>query len=87
MLTGAFADTVEASPTDAFQAQAVSLRPRRRGAAGSAISTAAGNDRIAARNGLRDTIDCGVGVDRAVVDHFDRLSGCERVERPPVPAG
>ena len=87
VLTGAFADTVEASPTDAFKAQAVSLRPRRRGAAGSAISTAAGNDRIAARNGLRDTIDCGVGVDWAVVDHFDRLSGCERVERPPVPAG
>jgi hypothetical protein len=41
-----------------------------------------GNDTIHARDGERDTIECGWGDDRAVVDRLDRvLRGCERVER------
>jgi uncharacterized repeat protein (TIGR01451 family) len=41
-----------------------------------------GNDTILARDGERDTIDCGPGRDRAVVDRLDRgLRGCERVAR------
>lgn len=41
-----------------------------------------GNDTILARDGERDTVECGWGDDRAVVDRLDRvLLGCERVER------
>jgi hypothetical protein len=39
-----------------------------------------GNDTIFARDGERDTIECGWGEDRAVVDRIDRvLRGCEHV--------
>ena len=41
-----------------------------------------GNDTIYARDGQPDVIDCGVGVDRAVVDAVDTVSSCEKVERP-----
>ncbi len=39
-----------------------------------------GNDTILARDGEADSIDCGVGTDRAVVDAVDTLSNCETVE-------
>ena len=38
-----------------------------------------GNDSIAARNGERDRIVCGIGRDRVRADRFDRLNGCESV--------
>jgi Tol biopolymer transport system component len=42
---------------------------------------AAGDDRIYARDGVVDLVDGGPGVDRAVVDAADRVSGVERVDR------
>jgi Ca2+-binding RTX toxin-like protein len=41
----------------------------------------AGNDVISARDGSRDVIDCGAGLDRVTADRRDRLRGCERVSR------
>ena len=40
-----------------------------------------GNDTIAARDGSRDVIDCGAGLDRVTADRRDRVRGCERVSR------
>jgi len=40
-----------------------------------------GNDRIEARDGEIDTIDCGVGEDTAVVDAGDVVANCETVQR------
>ncbi len=39
-----------------------------------------GNDVINARDGEADTIDCGVGTDRAVVDAIDVVANCESVD-------
>jgi hypothetical protein len=41
----------------------------------------AGNDVVSARDGSRDVIDCGAGLDRVTADRRDRLRGCERVSR------
>jgi hypothetical protein len=41
----------------------------------------AGNDVISARDGSRDVIDCGAGLDRVTADRRDRVRGCERVSR------
>jgi hypothetical protein len=41
-----------------------------------------GNDVISARDGENDSIDCGPGHDRALVDRGDRVRRCERVLRP-----
>jgi Tol biopolymer transport system component len=40
-----------------------------------------GNDRVNARNGRRELINCGTGRDTARVDRRDRVRGCERVRR------
>jgi uncharacterized protein DUF11/hemolysin type calcium-binding protein len=40
-----------------------------------------GNDTISARDGSRDVIDCGAGLDRVTADRRDRLRACERVSR------
>jgi uncharacterized repeat protein (TIGR01451 family) len=40
-----------------------------------------GNDAISARDGSRDVIDCGAGLDRVTADRRDRVRGCERVSR------
>ena len=40
-----------------------------------------GNDVISARDGSRDVIECGAGLDRVTADRRDRLRGCERVTR------
>ncbi len=40
-----------------------------------------GDDRIKARNGLREQVRCGPGEDTARVDRNDRLRGCEHVAR------
>lgn len=38
-----------------------------------------GNDTIEARDGEKDTIDCGPGADTAYVDAIDAVAGCESV--------
>src|SRR4051812_19626892 len=41
-----------------------------------------GNDLIRARDGLADSVDCGVGADTAVVDAADVVAAsCESVDR------
>lgn len=45
-----------------------------------------GNDVIDTRDGEADTVDCGVGVDRAVIDAVDTVSGCESVDAAAAPA-
>ncbi|HEX2232021.1 MAG TPA: DUF4394 domain-containing protein [Thermoleophilaceae bacterium] len=40
-----------------------------------------GNDTLQARNRRVETVNCGPGRDRAVVDRRDRTRGCERVSR------
>jgi Ca2+-binding RTX toxin-like protein len=43
----------------------------------------AGNDTVSARNGKRETVDCGSGKrDKATVDRRDKVRGCEKVRRP-----
>ena len=39
-----------------------------------------GNDTVYARDGEADTIDCGIGADRAVVDTIDTHANCETVD-------
>jgi Ca2+-binding RTX toxin-like protein len=41
----------------------------------------AGGDVIVAANGRSETVKCGSGRDRAVVDRSDTVTGCERVRR------
>ena len=41
-----------------------------------------GNDVVHARDGEADTIDCGVGTDKAIVDRIDTVSECEEVDVP-----
>jgi Ca2+-binding RTX toxin-like protein len=41
----------------------------------------AGNDVISARDGARDVIDRGAGLDRVAADRRDPLRRCERVSR------
>lgn len=49
------------------------------------LSGGPGDDLIIARDKTRDTIFCGAGRDRAVVDATDRVFGdCDEVERPRV---
>ncbi len=47
----------------------------------------AGSDTIKAADGERDVVDCGGGRDRAVVDSFDKTTGCEVVETPSASTG
>jgi Ca2+-binding RTX toxin-like protein len=42
----------------------------------------AGNDSLSAKNGAKETVDCGAGKkDRATVDRGDKVKGCEKVKR------
>lgn len=43
-------------------------------------NAAVGNDTVFARDGEADSITCGVGADRAVVDPIDTVAACETVE-------
>ncbi|MCA1587134.1 MAG: hypothetical protein LC744_00150 [Chloroflexi bacterium] len=46
------------------------------------FSGGSGNDVISARDGRRDTVNCGTGRDRVTADRRDRVSrNCERVRR------
>lgn len=52
------------------------------GSGGDRFSGGSGADRISARDGIRDTINCGSGRDRVTADRRDRVSrNCERVSR------
>ena len=51
------------------------------GAGADAFFGGAGDDTILARDGVRESIDCGPGRDTATVDRVDRLKGCEKVRR------
>lgn len=44
------------------------------------VDAGPGDDRITARDGSQDRIECGPGVDTAIVDEFDVTSGCETVD-------
>jgi Ca2+-binding RTX toxin-like protein len=44
-----------------------------------------GNDTIHARDGERDSIECGVGEDKVIADAQDVVSNCETIDRGPVP--
>jgi Ca2+-binding RTX toxin-like protein len=46
------------------------------------ISANAGDDLVLARDGERDSISCGDGLDRVVADARDRTRGCEQVLLP-----
>jgi Ca2+-binding RTX toxin-like protein len=44
-------------------------------------SGGAGNDRVNARNGKKETVNCGTGKsDKATVDKADKVKGCEQVK-------
>jgi len=51
------------------------------GPGANAYDAGAGRDLVRARNGVRETIRCGPGVDTARVDRRDRVFGCEHVSR------
>jgi phospholipase C len=52
------------------------------GAGTNSYDGGSGDDTINARNGKRETVDCGPGKrDLAIVDKADRVKGCERVRR------
>jgi hypothetical protein len=40
-----------------------------------------GNDVVFVRDGRRDVVSCGEGVDLVMADQLDELAGCERIER------
>ncbi len=44
------------------------------------VDAGPGDDRVTARDGAQDRIECGPGVDTAVVDEFDVVAGCEAVD-------
>ncbi len=43
------------------------------------MNAGSGNDRIDARGGGADLINCGSGRDTALIDRDDATRGCERV--------
>ena len=45
-----------------------------------------GSDTILSADGQRDTVDCGVGVDKVTSDAIDVLKGCESISTPLSPA-
>ena len=54
----------------------------RSGAAVDVYKGGPGNDTIRARNGKKETVDCGSGRrDSATIDRADRVKGCEKVRR------
>jgi hypothetical protein len=51
------------------------------GAGSDELYGGAGNDRVVARDGRRDSVDCGAGDDVALVDTLDVVRGCELIDR------
>lgn len=56
------------------------------GAGGDILSSLANADRIEARDGFPDLIDCGTEADAAVIDEgtVDSQAGCETLDQPPL---
>ena len=52
------------------------------GAGRDLVNGQGGDDTILARDGERDTIDCGAGVDKVTADRSDVVKNCEYVKRP-----
>ena len=52
------------------------------GAGQDLVNGQGGNDTILARDGERDMIDCGAGVDKVTADRSDVVKNCEYVKRP-----
>jgi Ca2+-binding RTX toxin-like protein len=50
------------------------------GAGNDVLQSFSGNDTINARDGYADRVDCGAGVDTAVVDTLDQVGRCETVQ-------
>jgi hypothetical protein len=49
---------------------------------GNTYRAGAGNDRVNAKNGKKETVDCGAGrKDSASLDRADRARRCEKVKR------
>jgi hypothetical protein len=44
------------------------------------VDAGSGDDRVTARDGVQDRVECGPGVDTAIVDEFDVTGGCEIVD-------
>jgi len=81
--TGAGGDTVYAGAPTIDTAFRTTFRPAGWGHPGSRIDTGAGNDRVLARNGRRDSVRCGPGLDFVQADRFDAVArDCEHVARP-----
>lgn len=79
-------DTLDGgSGDDRITGDACFPRPSRPGSRAATVNRyrgGAGNDTIDARNGRRETVDCGTGTrDVAIVDKNDRVRRCERVRR------
>jgi Ca2+-binding RTX toxin-like protein len=51
------------------------------GAGHDGLYSGTGSDHVDVRDGERDVVDCGPGIDTARVDRFDVLRHCERVKR------
>ena len=51
------------------------------GAGSDRLVAGAGNDTVKARDGRRDSIDCGPGRDSVTADRADVVRGCERIAR------
>jgi N-acetylglucosamine-6-sulfatase len=77
-------DTIIAAPRTVAGAARATFFPWQiqEPAPGSRISAGEGDDRIFARNGRRDRVECGRGADRVLADRFDSVKGCERIELP-----
>lgn len=80
-------DTLDGgSGNDRITGDACFPRPSRPGSRTATVNRyrgGAGNDTIDARNGRKETVDCGTGSrDVAIVDTTDRVKRCERVRRP-----
>jgi hypothetical protein len=82
MAGGTGADRLSGGPGDDYLSGGRGPDRVTGGAGRNRIFGRSGNDVIGARNGVRETVSCGTGKDRAVVDASDRVLGCERVRRP-----
>ena len=49
------------------------------------IKTAAGTDEVRTRDSNADDVDCGTGIDTAIVDNRDTYVNCDNAQTPPQP--
>ncbi|MBD0291920.1 MAG: hypothetical protein ICV74_11750, partial [Thermoleophilia bacterium] len=80
--TAGGADTVYAAAASVSDLARATFTPGAPWAKGGRVATGSGNDRVLARNGRNDAVDCGAGSDVLVADRFDAHNGCEVVRFP-----